>query len=303
VVERLFCKQRVAGSNPVLGFSFPSQVSPVPVLRLISGSSNTHWWLKELLHQFTVVSPSSTVTLGKNVYTYNNAGVRTANAITNHAGASRTEGYTYDKVNRLSTVNYGDGQTQSYAFDAMGNRTNKTDSVSGSESYTFNAANMLLSRGGNSYTNDLNGNTLTGGGRTNAWDSQNRLVSCVNGTKTNTFQYGADGLRRSMTTVDSGNSTTTRTRYLLDGQSVAQEYTSPDGTNWNLSCTYLMGPSGPMLRKAVNAADARWYLYDGLGSVLGEVDPNGVVTASRKLEWDGNREGQAWVRRAVGAFL
>ena len=86
--------------------------------------------------------------------------------------------YGYDELSRLTSVNYGDGQSQTYAFDAMGNRTAKTDSLSGSESYGYNAANMLLSRGGNAYSNDANGNTLSGGGRTNTWDSQNRLVPC-----------------------------------------------------------------------------------------------------------------------------
>jgi len=57
-------------------------------------------------------------------------------------------------------------ETQAYTFDPMGNRLTK--SVNGtSTSYTYNAANMLLTRGANSYTNDANGNTLTGGGRTN----------------------------------------------------------------------------------------------------------------------------------------
>ena len=47
----------------------------------------------------------------------------------------------------------------------MGNRTSKTDAgggLNGSESYSYNAANMLLSRASSNYTNvnDQNGNTL-----------------------------------------------------------------------------------------------------------------------------------------------
>jgi hypothetical protein len=38
--------------------------------------------------------------------------------------------------------------------------------VNGNNTLTNNAANMLVTRNGNSYTNDNNGNTLTGGGRT-----------------------------------------------------------------------------------------------------------------------------------------
>ncbi len=74
----------------------------------------------------------------------------------------------------------------------MGNRTQRVDSVTGTTAYAFDNANRLTSVGGNAYTNDADGNTLTGGGRTNAWDSENRLVSSlVNGT-TSAFTYGAD---------------------------------------------------------------------------------------------------------------
>jgi len=41
------------------------------------------------------------------------------------------------------------------------------DGINGTENYTYNNANMLQTRGSNNYTNDANGNTLTGGGRTN----------------------------------------------------------------------------------------------------------------------------------------
>ncbi len=73
-------------------------------------------------------------------------------------------------------MNYGDGQTQGYSFDAMGNRVVKTDSVTGSESYGYNAANMLTVRNGSSYTNDADGNTLVGGGRTSVWELYGRFV-------------------------------------------------------------------------------------------------------------------------------
>jgi hypothetical protein len=49
-------------------------------------------------------------------------------------------------LNCLKTVDYGDGQTQSYAFDPMGNRLSKVDSSNGMEGYSYNAANMLLTR-------------------------------------------------------------------------------------------------------------------------------------------------------------
>jgi hypothetical protein len=45
----------------------------------------------------------------------------------------------------------------------MGNRLTKNDNQTGDETYTYNNANMLLTRNANAYTNDANGNTLTGG--------------------------------------------------------------------------------------------------------------------------------------------
>lgn len=78
-------------------------------------------------------------------------------------------------------MDYGDGVTQSYSFDNMGNRLTKTEGGT-TETYGYNAANMLVSRDGQAYVNDLNGNTLSGGGRVNTWNSQNRLVQCVSGS-------------------------------------------------------------------------------------------------------------------------
>ena len=147
------------------------------------------------------------------------------------------------------------------------------DSSTGTEGYTFDAANMLLTRAGNSYTNDLAGNTLTGGGRTNTWDSQNRLVQCVHGADTNSFVYGADGIRR-QSTVNG-----TATDFVLDASMFVRERRA--GTN---IATYLAGARGPEYRRDDVSGNVRWYLYDGLGSVLGEVDPSGTITSSRKYD-------------------
>ena len=100
----------------------------------------------------------------------------------------------------------------------MGNRLQKQDSATGTENYTYNAANMLLTRGGNSYTSDANGNTLTDGTRTNIWDSQNRLTHCANGAISSDFLYGADGLRRRATF--SG----TISEYGLDNSMLVREF-------------------------------------------------------------------------------
>ena len=48
--------------------------------------------------------------------------------------------------------------------------------------------------------------------------------------------------------------------------------------------TYFVGARGPEYRRDDVSGSVRWYLYDGLGSVLGEVDPNGAITSSRKYD-------------------
>ena len=247
-----------------------------------TATNQSHGWLKTIantFHSLNVNNQWQSRLLTQNDYTQDTIGQRLTNTISsldvNGNSVSRTEQYGYDALNRLKTVDYGDGQTQAYAFDAMGNRLQKQDSAAGTENYSYNSANMLLTRGANNYTNDADGNTLTGGGRTNTWDSQNRLVRCVNGANTSSFIYGSDGIRRQSTV----NGTTTD--FVLDASMFVQERNHATGVN---TATYFVGARGPEYRRDETTGQVRWYIYDGLGSVLGEVDPSGNITSSRKYD-------------------
>ncbi len=154
----------------------------------------------------------------------------------------------------------------------------------------------FLARGIDNYTNDTDGHTLTGGGRTNTWDSQNRLVQCVNGTNTCNFVYGSDGIRRQSTVNGS------TTDFVLDNSMFVRERNHTTGANL---ATYLVGVRGPEYRRDDATGQIRWYLYDGLGSVLGEADPNGNITSSRKydaygLVRGGNNPGGTSSHKFVG---
>ena len=259
---------------------------------------------------------SYTRVVNENDYGYDQAGNRLVNAVSTQAMngngtpqfdasynpilTTRTEKYEksdgssgYDALNRLTNVDYGDGQTQVYGFDAMGNRLQRQDSVSGTTNSSYNAANMLLSTtgaGASTYTNDADGNTLTGGGRTNAWDSQNRLISCIISGSSSTFKYGSDGLRRQKTT----NSVTTD--YAYNGMMMVREGHATGGslTASTVTATYFIGARGPEYRRddTQTQTDGQghtfgktgWYVFDGLGSVVGEVDPLGNVTSSPKYD-------------------
>ncbi len=152
---------------------------------------------------------------------------------------------------------------------------------------------MLLSTSGygaSGFQNDADGNTLSGNGRTNTWDSQNRLVSCLINGNTTAYKYGADGLRRQST--KNGASTD----YAYDATMLVREGHAAGGslTASTVTATYFIGARGPEYRRDDTATEidsqgntvtkARWYVYDGLGSVVGEVDPLGNLTSSPKYD-------------------
>jgi RHS repeat-associated protein len=238
------------------------------------GGGASHRWLAQIRNSWRWHDPNQPWqerTLVQNEYAYSLSGNRLTNAISDQNGPVRSEDYGYDELSRLTSVDYGDGETQAYSFDPMGNRLSKTDNGV-SEGYAYNAANMLTQRASQPYVNDANGNTLTGGGRVNTWDSQNRMTQCVFGANASSFVYGADGLRRRSVV----NATTTD--YVLDGQMAVRTLQSGAAAE-----TFLTGPRGPEYQRAGNNA-AVWYLYDGLGSVLGTVDGSGNIISTRKFD-------------------
>lgn len=240
----------------------------------------THGWLTQTDNWFFPQEGEPWL-ISRNVYSYYDSGNRASNTATVRDTSgnlqSWTQDYGYDELYRLMSVDYGGGNTEAYTFDPMGNRL----SVNGT-TYGYNAANMLTTIGGQLYaTYDANGNQLTGGWRTNTWDTQNRLVQCIYGSNTSTFEYGSDGLRRRMA-VDDGQNTVT-TDYVLDGQSVVREFKDESP-----SATYLVGPRGVEYRQDDTTGERKWYVYDGLGSVLAEVDENGYVDACRSYDVWGN---------------
>ncbi len=136
---------------------------------------------------------------------------------------------------------------------------------------------------------DANGNTLYDGARSCIWDAQNRMIKCITGANDySTFTYGPDGLRRTMT-ITQGGVTKPTTYFLYEGQSVAcdQQDSDSDGVGDTNLAIYMAGPRGIEYRKALvdpgnpsSGYVVKWYIYDGLGSVMGEVeDQTGLFNA------------------------
>jgi RHS repeat-associated protein len=96
--------------------------------------------------------------------------------------------------------------------------------------------------------------------------------------------------------VTNADGSQVQTDFVLDGTNVVVDLVKTrvnSGAAWSATsaATYLMGASGPMYRRPANAADVRWYAYDGGGNVVGEIDPAGNVTAGKKHDVFGVSRG------------
>jgi RHS repeat-associated protein len=131
-------------------------------------------------------------------------------------------------------------------------------------------------------TYDANGNTLTSGGRTFAYDFENRLKSMNNGAVT--LQYDADGNRVAKTV----NGVTTR--YLVDNLNPtghAQVVEELGGTG--VQRTYTYGLQRISQGQIINNTWApSFYGYDAGGTVRLLADATGTVTDTYDYDAWGN---------------
>jgi RHS repeat-associated protein len=82
------------------------------------------------------------------------------------------------------------------------------------------------------------------------------------------------------------------TDYVYDGTTLIREMTANTGTASGVmlgalipSVTYLEGPNGPAYRRNdIAQSGPRWYVYNGLGSVVGEVDAAGDLTSYEEYD-------------------
>ncbi len=120
---------------------------------------------------------------------------------------------------------------------------------------------MLVSRNGQPHVNDLNGNTLPGGGRLSTWDSQNRLVQCVSGGNTTQFVYGL---------VRAGAGGTSRHKFVG-----SLGHTSEDETGLIYMRARWMDPSlGRFISEDPARDGANWFEYCR-GNPVNAVDRDG----------------------------
>lgn len=245
-------------------------------------------------------------------YTYDDNGNRTQQFETQAAlngGVSETTTYTYDRLNRLQSVAYGNtpaAPTLTYTYAPNGNRLAEVgtdpmagqqvnrvyqyEALSGKAGVTFSHVNTLTrmvdlvdpSRTV-TYEYDRNLNQITkekGGTRTeyNFGISDQILFAHQPDGATVRFDYDHDRLRVKKISSGSGKDT----RYLYDQNSVLMEY---DGTDATLPTfhKYDYGYELLALTQVTNASqsrDSEFYLTDGLMSTVNLTDEAGELKQS-----------------------
>jgi len=156
-----------------------------------------------------------------------------------------------------------------YSYDANGNRTSTVIGGAGT-SASFNAANEQLDWNtgqDRTYTYDANGNELgSSKGEVRVDNAKNQTVGItgLNGTLTPiSYLDGGQGER-----TDAGGS-----HYVTSGLGVSSEAKN------NQTTYYTRTPSGGLVSQRYANGATYYYLYDGLGSVVGMVDQFGNVAA------------------------
>ena len=84
----------------------------------------------------------------------------------------------------------------------------------------------------------------------------------------------------------------------MDGDTAVQEGHAINGT-LTPTATYFNG----MYRRDDVTATVRWYVFDGLGSVIGEVDPSGNLTCNRGFDVYGATRSQTGTPTSKHGFV
>lgn len=194
--------------------------------------------------------------------------------------------YTYDAANRLLTVK-GLNKNQTYTYDPVGNRLTLTTSNK-TTTYSYNQADELIKAGNIAYSYDPNGNRIqedsNGNITTYAYNEANELTTISNGNQVaDKYIYDGDGNRvqttaNTITTNDIWNVNNTTPQLLSQ-------------TMLNKTTDYQYGLN--LISNDSQSNSQNYYEYDGLGSVTGLTDAQGMQTNQYSYDAYGNPLGEA----------
>jgi RHS repeat-associated protein len=223
--------------------------------------------------------------VSSSIATYNYTLGAAGNRLSASESSGRSLNWTYDGIYRLTqeaitSDPHGQNGAVSYGLDPVGNRLSQTSSLSGiaTGSYSYDGDDRQLS----TETYDGNGNTLTTGARTFAYDFENRLKSMNGGAVT--ILYDADGNRVAKT---AGGVTT---RYLVDDLNpTGYSQVVEELVGGAVQRAYTYGLQRIDQNQVVAGVwTPSFYGYDGFGSVRQLTSSTGAVTDTYDYDAWGN---------------
>ena len=223
-------------------------------------------------------------------YEYDNVG-----NITKITSGTKVITYQYDELNQLIRENNGIlGTTVLYAYDAGGNMTSRktyaytegaVSTVQTQDLFTYRTdgwKDQLLSWNGKSYAYDAGGNPTVLRGMALTWGEGRRLKRIVGTAGEVTFAYDSDGKRIKKT---SGN---TETKYYYNGSTLSGLVRTTTGNTGTTKITvqFVYDAEGKPFLLRLNGKTDYFYLYNGLGDVVGLIDSsNKVVVRYQYNSW------------------
>ncbi|OXM13368.1 RHS repeat domain-containing protein [Paenibacillus herberti] len=189
--------------------------------------------------------------------------------------------YTYDEKDQLTKEVLADGTEISYTYDKLGNRTSKSILKAGqttSTTYTFNNKGSQLSAvNGQAYSYDENGNLLSDGKNSYAYDVLDQLTEVKDTSGKVIFKASYDEQGRRIQTVTAKGTT----NYFYEGNRVLYE---TDASN-RITVRYIWDEEDNPV-----AMDGQTYSYhlNGHGDVVRLTDSTGNVVAAYEYDAWGN---------------
>src|SRR5713226_5034419 len=208
--------------------------------------------------------------------------------------------YTYDALNRLTSITNNKGFTTSFSYDALGRRTSMTHGNGVVTNHTYDAASQLQSLihqfgattiDSFTYTYDKVGNRKSkadnNGAANYTYDVVNRLLQAVNPLPMNpleTFNYDPVGNRTNSN--QNGLSTFNQSNQLLEDANFTYQYDN----NGNMTrrtakvggaVTQYEYDAENKLVRVVSSGNTAIYRYDGLGRRVEKEVIAGSTTVSR----------------------
>ena len=223
-------------------------------------------------------------------YEYDNVG-----NITKITSGTKVITYQYDELNELIRENNGVlGTTVLYTYDAGGNMTSRKtydytegtlQTIKKNETFTYRSdgwKDQILSWNGYRYTYDAGGNPTLLRGVPLTWGEGRRLKKVSLSWGTVDFAYDSDGKRVKKT---SGN---TETKYYYNGSILSGLVKTTTGSTGTTKTTvqFVYDAEGKPFLLRFNGKTDYFYLYNGLGDVVGLVDSsNQVVVRYQYNSW------------------